>query len=318
MRGAGKRGIGKEYLYATGAVLAWGTAAPVLKAVMGRASEEFLLFASAGLSFLFLLGLNLRNRNRIREAGYRGRDYLAMACLGFVGLALYSYLYYTGIARLPAAEACTLNYLWPMMIVVFSIPILKEKMTLSKGLGILSSFAGVVLIATQGKLADLGQADLSGVFRCLGAALCYGLFCVLLKKYAYDESLLLCIAYLVTAVFSGMLCWKNGSFAPVGFGEGLGIVWNGVGVNAVAYLLWARGLKQGDTAKISNIAYFTPFLSVVFGKLLLHENVTLWSLSGLVLIGFGMLVQVAARSVSNSSCHRAACSSETSGRPFKE
>lgn len=312
-----KWSIGREYLYAIGAVLAWGTAAPVLKAVMGNVTEEFLLFASAGLSFLFLLVLNLRNRRQIRKAGYQGRDYLAMALLGFVGLALYSYLYYTGIARLSAAEACTLNYLWPMMIVVFSIPILKEKITASKGVGILASFAGVVLIATQGQMADLGQMDFSGVFRCLGAALCYGLFCVLLKKYAYDESLLLCIAYLVTMVFSGILCWKNGAFVPVGIGEGLGILWNGIGVNAVAYLLWARGLKQGDTAKISNIAYFTPFLSVVFGKLLLNENVTLWSLSGLALIGSGMLLQVVARSSSKSSCHRAACSGETSGRSFR-
>lgn len=296
-------GLQKEYAYAAAAVLFWGTAAPVLKAVMGNAAEELVLFASAALSFLFLLVLNLARIRKIREKRYGAGDYLAMALLGFVGLALYSYLYYTGIARLSAAEACTLNYLWPMMIVIFSIPILKERFSLKKAVGILASFAGVVLIATQGQLTDLGRMDFSGIFRCLGAAVCYGLFCVLLKKYAYDETLLLCISYLITMIFAGILCIKNGAFVSIGFRETLGILWNGVGVNAVAYLFWARGLNLGDTAKISNIAYFTPFLSVAFGKILLNETVTAWSFGGLLLIIAGMAVQLVFKSPSKKACH---------------
>ncbi len=284
--------IKREYGYAIAAVLAWGTAAPVLKAAMENTAEEFLLFASAGLSFIFLLILNLLNKKKLRAKNYRGRDYVAMGLLGFVGLALYTYLYYAGIARLPAAEACTINYLWPMMIVIFSIPVLKEKLTGRKVAGILASFVGIVLIATQGQLWNLSRLDFSGVLLCLGAAVCYGIFCVLLKKYAYDETLLLCIAYFVTMIFSGILCWKNGSFTSIGPVEAAGIFWNGVVVNAVAYLLWAKGLNQGDTAKISNIAYFTPFLSVAFSKLILNENITAWSFSGLVLIVSGVIFQM--------------------------
>lgn len=288
----GKLFVKKEYIYAIAAVMAWGTAAPVCKAVMENLSEEYLLFTSSALSFVILLVLNLINHKNIRKKGYREKEILTMALLGALGLTVYTFLYYAGIARLPAAEACTVNYLWPMMIVIFSIPILKEKLTLKKAAGILASFLGIVLIATQGQFKNLDHLDFSGVFFCLGAAVCYGLFCVLLKKYEYDEMLLLCIGYFVTMVISGILCFQRGAFGAIKPLEGMGILWNGAAVSAAAYLLWAKGLNLGDTAKISNIAYFTPFLSVVFGKIILNESVTGWSLAGLIFIVSGVLFQI--------------------------
>ena len=53
-----------------------------------------------------------------------------MAGLGFIGLFMYSALYYFGIEQLSSQEACILNYLWPIMIVLFACVILKEKLVL--------------------------------------------------------------------------------------------------------------------------------------------------------------------------------------------
>lgn len=102
--------IGKEYLYALAAVVVWGTSAPVCKVVMGNISEGFFIFASSFCSFLCLFILNLANYQKIMVKGYKTRDFLTMSLLGFIGLTLYTYFYYIGIVRLPAAEPCTINY----------------------------------------------------------------------------------------------------------------------------------------------------------------------------------------------------------------
>ncbi len=288
----GTKKIGKEYLFAVAAIIAWGTCAPVCKAATETLSEEFFLFMSSALAFVSLLILNILNRGKIKEKNYKPRDFTLMALFGFIGICLYMYFYYIGIARLPSAEACTINYLWPIMIVFFSIPILKEKLTLKKVVAILISFCGITLVATQGNFVSVAGIDFAGVFFCLAAVICYGFFCVLLKKYDYDEMLVFCIAYLITTIFSGIICIVNNSFSAITPDSYVGILWNGVIVNAAAYLLWAKALNSGETSKISNIAYLTPFLSLMFGKILLDENISVSSFIGLCFIVFGILIQL--------------------------
>lgn len=286
-----RKKIKKEYLFALAAVLAWGSNAPVCKAVMGGISEELLLFLSATLSFLLLLIIKIFGKKPKEKKKYKASDILKIALFGFIGIFLYTYFYYLGLSRMPAAEACTINYLWPLMIVVFSIPILKEKFTVKKLFAVLLSFLGIVFVTTHGDFSGIASINFSGVTFCLLAAVCYGLFCVLLKKYAYDETLVLCIAYLITAVLAGIICAVGGKFTEIQPEYYVGILWNGLIVDAAAYLLWAKGLNAGDTSKISNLAYLAPVLSVIFGKIFLNEDISLWSVAGLLLIIAGILIQ---------------------------
>ena len=63
----GTKKIGKEYLFAVAAIIAWGTCAPVCKAATETLSEEFFLFMSSALAFVSLLILNILNRKKIKE-----------------------------------------------------------------------------------------------------------------------------------------------------------------------------------------------------------------------------------------------------------
>lgn len=49
----GTKKIGKEYLFAVAAIIAWGTCAPVSKAATETLSEEFFLFMSSASRFCF-------------------------------------------------------------------------------------------------------------------------------------------------------------------------------------------------------------------------------------------------------------------------
>jgi len=70
------------------------------------------------------------------------------------------------------------------------------------------------------------------------------------------------------------------------------VIWNGVLVMATATTLWALALESGKTAKISNLAYITPFVSLIWVRLILKEELAIQNIIGLVIIVLGILVQL--------------------------
>jgi len=72
----------------------------------------------------------------------------------------------------------------------------------------------------------------------------------------------------------------------------LGIAYNGIFTMAIAATAWAIALESGKTAKISNLAYITPFLSLVWTAVFLKEQISICSVAGLVVIVLGILIQL--------------------------
>ena len=124
------------------------------------------------------------------------------------------------------------------------------------------------------------------------AAICYGLFSVLNKKHQLNQNITMMWIWLTTAVCSLVPRVLFGTWQPVKGMQWLGLLWLGVVVNAVAYLLWAIALKgAADSAKIANLAYLVPFLSIVLSAVVLHESITVNAVIALVLIVGGILLQ---------------------------
>jgi len=79
-----------------------------------------------------------------------------------------------------------------------------------------------------------------------------------------------------------------------------GMIWNGVFTMALANLAWALALSCGNTAKVSNLAYITPFLSLVWTFFILKEPIEPLSVIGLCLIVVGIFIQLKDGKTSNS------------------
>ncbi len=281
----------KSYFYAITTVLIWSTMAAVVKSMLFDIPNLQALSISSYIAFAFLLLLNAKNGMLREVKQYKARDYLVISGLGFIGLFVYSALYYYGLSQLSAQEACILNYLWPIMIVVFSCIILKERMTVMKGVAIACSFLGIVILSMGNQGSATGNTIL-GIISCVVAAICYGLFSVLNKKSNYNQNISMMLIWLVTAVCSMILGLMTESWVPIYGMQWIGLLWLGVVIDAVAYLLWALALNGAEnTAKIANLAYLTPFLSVVISAVFLKEPVQLRALIALVFIIGGILVQ---------------------------
>ena len=282
----------KSYLYASITVLIWATLATVVKIILYDIPNFEALTISSVFAFVFLLIMNIINGSVKELKHYRLKDYLMMSGLGFLGLFLYSALYYYGISALSSQEACILNYLWPLMIVVFACILLKEKLTARKLIAMGMSFAGIVVLTVgTGGAASSGNR-LWGIVACVTAAVCYGLFSVLNKKHSLNQNITMMWIWLTVSVCSLVFGLIFEKWQPIVGVQWLGLGWLGVVVNAVAYLLWAIALKNAeDSAKVANLAYLVPFLSIVLSSVVLKEQITVNMVIAVVLIVGGILLQ---------------------------
>lgn len=281
----------KNYIYAFLTVSIWSTMAAVVKMLLSDVPSLEALSISSIFAFLFLLLINTKNGLIRNLKKYSVKDYGIMAGLGFLGLFMYSLLYYYGLSKLSSQEACIVNYLWPIMLVVFSCIILKEKFTVIKGVAMLCSFVGIVILSTGAGNAPDGKTAF-GIISCIIAAACYGLFSVLNKKADYNQNVSMMVIWFVVAVCSAIVGLLSEEWKPIEGTQWLGIIWLGVVIDAVAYLLWALALKGSqNTAKIANLAYLTPFLSLIVSAILLKEQIRLRAVIALIFIIGGILLQ---------------------------
>ncbi len=250
-----------------------------------------ILCVSSLLAGIALLVINLVFRKSAFRAAYRPKDYLIILSIGLPGTFLYYIFYYAGAANLLASQAFTINYMWPIMSIVFACLILKEKLTFRKILAIGLSFIGILFVAGP-ELLLFDKHSALGMVLCFGAAVCYGLFTALNQKASYDSCFAMMVNFFAAFVLSAIILLVRGDSFALSLTDCLGFAWNGIFAMAIPNTLWLFALKKGDTAKISNLAYITPFLSMVWTTLFLKERPGFLSLIGLAIMVGGIFVQL--------------------------
>lgn len=281
----------KTYFLAGTAILMWSTMATVSKLLLNSMSNFQVLCLSALLAALTMLAINAGSGKLALLKTYRLKDYLIMTGVGLLGIFLYYTLYYIGMGRLLASQAFIINYLWPIMSVLFAAILLKEKMTVRKVVAIGMSFLGVVIV-TGRDLIQFNPQMIFGAAMCAGAAVCYGAFTALNKKYSYEKTISMMIAFFTAFVLSFLLNLATGEAWDLSSGQWAGLAWNGVFSMGIGNTAWALAMEKGNTAKISNLAYITPFVSLIWTALILKEEISIWSVAGLCVIVLGILIQL--------------------------
>lgn len=281
----------KTYVYAGIAIFFWSTIATISKLLLGTMDQFQVLCISAAFAALALLVVNLFTGRLKQLKKFGPMDYVKAIVPSLLGNFLYYVFYYGGTARMPASQAFIVNYLWPIMSVVFACILLKEKLTGRKIAAFAMSFLGVFTVA-GGDLLQVDDNILIGIAMCAAGAVCYGAFTALVQKWNYDRLLAMMLGFAVSFLLSLTVTLCSGAswdIKPIAI---LGLGWNGICCMALASTCWALALQSGNTAKVSNLAYITPFLSLVWVAIFLRERPTPWSLAGLCLIVLGIFIQL--------------------------
>ena len=286
-----RTGEKKQIVYAVLTVFLWATMAPAVKLMQDSVPTTEVLFLAGLFSVVFLLGRLIANGKVKEYRTFGAQNYKAVLGLGFLGFFVYEFLYYFGIAQLTASTACILNYLWPVMLVLFSCLILKEPFTTRKVLAMVASFLGVVVLSAGGN-DQYGAHPVLGIVGCIVAAVSYGLFSVLNKREDLDQDLCMPIYWGVTMVSGLIAGFVEGGWTMPDLKTWLILAWLGVMANAVGYLIWAIALNDSkNSARIANFAFLVPVLSMLLSALILREQIHWNGIAALVLILGGILYQ---------------------------
>lgn len=279
------------YLYISLVVLMWGSTAAVTKLLLKNLDAYQALFYNQLFAVLALLIILLFQKKFKDVKKFGLRDYWHFSYMGALGIFLYIGLFFMAMVRAPAQETFILNYTWPVWVIIFAMLILKEQFSAKKLAAIILSFIGVYVVATKGDVLAFSFSNLTGDLLALSAAVCYGLFSVLGKKQKYDVYLSMFFYYISGFVLIAITVLIFSSIPALSLYEFLGLLWLGAFTSGVSYVFWFMALKHGDTAKMSNFIFLTPFVSLVYIYLLLGETILISSIVGLLLIVAGIVIQ---------------------------
>jgi len=282
----------KAYLYALSAVLAWSTVATAFKIALRYLTfVELLLYSS--LVSLLVLALALAISGRFRDLRtYSLRDYFSSARLGFLNPFAYYLVLLKAYSLVPAQVAQSLNYTWAIVIVIFSIFFLKQRITVTGVIAILISYLGVFIISTRGDLRGFGSADTRGVFLALGSSFIWAAFWLLNTRDRRDAVAKLFLNFFFGFVYTlaaALIFTRLRGPDPRGFAAAAYV---GVFEMGLAFIFWLKALKYSrTTAQVSNLIFLTPFLSLILINYVLKERVVWATVIGLVMIVTGIVMQ---------------------------
>lgn len=282
----------KAYFYSIAAILLWSTIASAFKLTLRYLDFlQLILYATAVAIVILFSILLLQNKvTQIKQLSLK--DYINSAFLGFLNPFLYYAVLLKAYTLLPAQEAGTLNYTWPVMLVLLSIPLLKQKIGFTSIFAIMVSFFGVVIVGTRGDLTSLKFNNPFGVSLAVSSSVVWALFWIFNMKDKRDDVVKLFINFVFGFFY---LLIANVLFNKLVLPEIkgiIGIMYIGLFELGITYVLWLKALKYSETtAKVGNLIFLSPFLSLFFINIFVGEKILFSTVTGLVFIVGGILLQ---------------------------
>jgi drug/metabolite transporter (DMT)-like permease len=212
--------------------------------------------------------------------------------LGFLNPFLYYIILFKAYSILPAQEALSLNYLWAITLTLLSIPILKQKISFMSIFAIFISFIGVIIIAIHGNILTLKFTNPIGVSLALSSTIVWSLFWIYNVKDERDDVAKLFLNFLFGFIFILITLLFTRKLSIPSFNGLLGASYVGIFEMGITFILWLKALSLSKTtAKVSNLIYLSPFISLVIIRFAVGEEIFASTVIGLLLIVTGIFIQ---------------------------
>lgn len=190
------------------------------------------------------------------------RQPAAAWAVGVSGLFGYHALYFLSLRLAPPAEAGLINYLWPLLIVVFSAFLPGEKLRWYHLAGALLGLAGTVTLFAGGESSGFVLDYLPGFAAAFVAAFVWAAYSVMSRRLAQVPTASVAAFCAVTAVLAALFHLVfEATIWPDRLTQWLAIAALGLGPVGLAFYAWDVGMKRGDIRVVGAASYATPLLS---------------------------------------------------------
>ncbi|MSO84867.1 MAG: EamA family transporter [Rhodospirillales bacterium] len=259
--------IRRATLIGSGAIGLWSTLTLLVTFVPGTPPFQLVAVTFFIGSVLMLVKWYMAGQCSIERLRHPWRVWL----LGVGGLFGYHAFYFAALALAPPLEASLINYLWPLLIVVFSALLPDERLRWFHGAGALMGLAGTAILVAGERGPEFAPAHLAGYVCALLAAVTWAGYSVLSRRIADVPSdsvggfmaATALLAFAVHATFETTL-WPEGALAWAA------VAALGLGPLGAAFFLWDHGVKRGDIRVLGAASYAAPLIStlllIAFGR----------------------------------------------------
>ncbi len=282
----------KAYLFAGLTVAIWSTVASAFKITLRFMDPTQMLFYSSITSTAVLGILCLCRHGRRFLTSVKKTTLVSSLVLGFLNPFLYYVILFRAYDLLPAQEAQPLNYTWGITLALLSIPLLKQRITKTQILAIVISYSGTLVISTRGNILGLEFSNPVGVALALTSTIVWALFWIYNTKDSVDPVVKLFLNFLVGTVYITIFLPFVTTFTVADVRGVAGAIYIGVFEMGVTFVFWLTALRLSrTTAQVGNMIYLSPFLSLIFIRIFVGEEIFLSTVIGLVLIMVGVIIQ---------------------------
>lgn len=209
---------------------------------------------------------------------------------GVGGLFGYHALYFAALGLAPIAEANLLNYIWPLLIVLFSALLLGMRLNRLHAAGMILGLAGCTLLLGRSVRFGADDTAMLGYAFAAAAGMVWALYSVLSRRFTGVPTATVagfCAVTALLAAIAHLLCETTIiPDRPTWFA----VILMGIGPVGGSFFLWDIGMKHGDPRVLGTLAYATPIASTLLLCLTGYAPLTASLLAAAALVTAGGLL----------------------------
>ena len=269
----------------------WGTIGLFSRALNDAGLDSFQVTEArcmiTAIGLLLILGAWKRDLLKISL-----KDSWMFVGTGICSIIVFNILYFQTAQLVSLSMTAVLLYTAPCFVLIFSVIIFHEKLTAQKLAALVFAFVGCVF--TAGIIGGSDDFNMMGFVMGIGSGISYSLYSIF-GKFALKKYHALTVTF-YTFLFAGVallpFCapWhiiEVAARVDEGLWYMLGL---GIMITLIPYFLYTQGLRGLDAGVASVIAFIEPMVATIAGFIVYNEGVTFFSLLGIVMILFSVIL----------------------------
>ena len=266
----------------------YGTNYSIAKIAMTTIPPFAIIFCRiSGAGLLFWLLHSIASKEKVASK----RDYLHLALCALFGVAINQMMFFKGLSMTNPINGSVIMTTTPILVLVISSLLIKERITFTKGIGVLLGAIGAMLLIGGAKF-EFASNTVAGDVLILVNAISYGIYLVIVKPLMRKYNALTITKWIFLFGFFMTLpfCWNE--FSAVEW-ESLPLtIWGSLlfiilATTFLAYLLNAWALNFVNPSVVGVYIYLQPIIASSFAVLLGQGELTPQKMlyAGLIFVG---------------------------------
>ena len=275
-----------SYILVLIAGVSWGLIGVFTKAIdrLGFTEMQMLFVKGVLAAVMLFIIIFAKDKKQLRLKDWKHLRYFVGT--GIVSFTFFSWAYMKAVNLTSLGVAAVLLYTAPTFVMLFSILLFGEKMTKTKGIVLLMTFVGCILVTglLEGGAAFTWQGIAIGLASGIGYAL-YSIFGTYAIRAGYSSLTISFYTFLMAAITMAFLVEPVAVVTQITeLGQWPLAVSFALLTTVVPYLSYTKGLSGLPASKASVTATIEPVVAAVLGIVVFHESVSMWKLTGIVLV----------------------------------